>query len=249
MLSSIKKSMSGLLAQVQRLTTIGNNISNISTTAFKRSDASFSEVLSDDLDTSSLPLRPGTNLGVFQGASHVSELVFSQGSWQPTGRSLDLALEGDGFVELRDQNGRAVYVKGGSFSRDGAGRMVHSSGSIIPGVQLPEGSMAIDINARGEVQIVGDEGLLQLGTLRIVKFVNPGGLESLGGGQYLPTENTGVLTVDRETKVWQGFLESSNVSLTEEMTSLMRAQRAYQANAQAIRTFDEMWGKSNSLRR
>jgi flagellar basal-body rod protein FlgG len=107
----------------------------------------------------------------------------------------------------------------------------------------------MDINTAGGIFAAEGEGVVQLGNLRLVRFVNPTGLEAAGKGQYYPTANSGGLLPDRETKVWQGFLEASNVSLGDEMTSLIRAQRAYQANSQSVRTLDEMWGKTNSLRR
>ena len=249
MLNSIKRSVSGLMAQVQRLTAVGNNIANATTPGFKRSEGSFSELLMVELDHASTPIKPETPRDVPHGVVYTPQVLFTQGSLVPTGRSLDIAVDGSGFIELQGDSGGPVYVRGGSFTLDAAGRIVHSSGAVIPRVQINPEASAINISQNGEIAIALAGELTVVGTLRLVEFLNPSGLESLGQGQYLPSENSGPQTPSRATQVHQGHLEASNVSLADEMTSLIRAQRAYQTNAKSIKLLDEMWEKTNTIRR
>ncbi|MDP3486351.1 MAG: flagellar hook-basal body complex protein, partial [Bacillota bacterium] len=174
---------------------------------------------------------------------------FTQGSLIPTGRSLDIALDGPGFMELQDDKGSPVYVRGGSFTLDAAGRIVHSSGAVLPRVQVNPEASAINISHNGEIAIAHAGAVNVVGAIRLVEFVNPSGRESLGNGQYIPSENSGPETPSRSSQVHQGHLEASNVSLADEMTSLIRAQRAYQTNAKSIKLLDEMWEKTNTIRR
>lgn len=249
MLNSIKRSVSGLMAQVQRLTAVGNNIANATTPGFKRSEGSFSELLMVELDQASTPIRPESPKDVPHGVVYTPQVLFTQGGLLPTGRSLDIGIDGPGFIELQDETGRPVYVRGGSFTVDAAGRIVHSSGAVIPRVQIDPQASAINIDHTGEIATAHDGEITIVGAIRLVDFVNPSGLESLGGGQYTPSENSGPLTPSRSSQVYQGHLEASNVSLADEMTSLIRAQRAYQMNSKSIKQLDEMWEKTNTIRR
>jgi len=249
MLSSIKRSVSGLMAQVQRLTVVGNNIANATTPGFKRSEGSFTELLMVELDAASTPLKPEVPNEAPHGVVYQPEVLFTQGGLIPTGRSLDFALDGPGLIELQDSSGRPVFVRGGSFTLDVTGRIVHSSGAVVPRVQIHPQASAIDVNTSGEISMAVDGEGTTVGVLRIVEFVNPAGLELLGSGQYLPTENSGQQSPSRNTQLQQGFLESSNVSIVDEMTSLIRAQRAYQANARSLKSTDDMWEKTNTIRR
>lgn len=249
MLDSIKRSVSGLVAQVQRLTVVGNNIANATTPGFKRSEGSFSELLMAELDSTSTPLKPDESRESPLGSEYRPEVVFSQGSLIPTGKSLDFALDGKGFIELQEPSGRPVYVRGGSFSLDATGRIVHSSGANVPRVQIDPKASVVDVNHSGEISVAVEGVVTVVGSLRLVNFVNPAGLESVGQGQFITGVNSGVLSLDKATQVYQGYLEASNVSLVDEMTSLIRAQRAYQANAKSLKTLDDMWERTNAIRR
>ncbi|KAF0195854.1 MAG: flagellar basal-body rod protein FlgG [Bacillota bacterium] len=249
MLNSIKRSVSGLMAQVQRLTVVGNNIANATTPGFKRSEGSFSELLMVELDHASTPLKPESPKDVPHGVEYTPQVLFTQGSLVPTNRSLDIALEGSGFIELQDNTGKPVYVRGGSFTLDAVGRIVHSSGAVIPRIQIDPEASAISIDPTGEIAITHAGEVVVLGAIRLVEFANPSGLESPGHGQYVPSENSGPQTPSKSTQVHQGHVETSNVSLADEMTSLIRAQRAYQINAKSIKLLDEMWEKTNTIRR
>lgn len=247
MLQSIKRSVSGLVAQVNRLAAIGGNIANVQTAGHKRQAGTFSELLVQSLDQQSVPLT-GVQGGFVHGAEYRPETVFSQGDLLPTGRALDIALVGNGMIELHDANEQVVFARGGSFSLDAAGRLVHSSGALVPGVVIDPRAQVIDIDALGVVTFSVDGAVNEGGRLRVIGFMNPAGLDHLGELLFVPSANSGEPIPDSSV-VKQGFLEASNVSLLEEMTSLVRAQRVYQANATALRTLDEMWERSTDLRR
>lgn len=247
MLQSIKRSVSGLVAQMHRLTSISSNIANAKTAGHKRQSGTFSELLVQALDERNVPLASPQGRFV-HGVEYRPETQFTQGDLVPTGRALDIALVGNGFVELSGANEQPIFVRGGSFSLDAAGRLVHSSGYAVPGVTIPLTAQVIDIDSQGRITYAVDGAVSVGGSLRLVAFVNPAGLNHLGQSVFAPGLNSGEATADSSV-VKQGFLESSNVSLLEEMTSLVRAQRLYQTNAVAVRTLDEMWERSTDLRR
>ncbi|MBS3984533.1 MAG: flagellar hook-basal body protein [Selenomonadales bacterium] len=247
MLQSIKRSVSGLVAQMNRLTAISSNIANAKTAGHKRQSGTFSELLVQALDERNVPVSSPQGRFV-HGVEYRPETVFTQGDLVPTGRALDIALVGAGFLELADPMEQSVFVRGGSFSLDSAGRLVHSSGNVVPGVTIPQAAQVIDIDSQGRITYAVDGAVNVGGELRIVSFVNPAGLNHLGQLVFAQGVNSGEATAD-ESLVKQGFLEASNVSLLDEMTSLVRAQRVYQTNAAAVRTLDEMWERSTDLRR
>ena len=247
MLQSIRRSVSGLVAQMHRLNVISSNIANAKTAGHKRQAGTFSELLVQAFDERNVPLSsPGARL--VHGVEYRPETVFTQGDLLPTGRALDIALVGDGFVELSDANEQPVFVRGGSFVLDAHGRLVHSSGAAVPRVTIPPEAQVIDIDAKGAITYAVEGTVSVGGELRLVSFVNPAGLHHLGQLVFAPGVNSGEAT-GASSVVKQGFLEASNVSLLDEMTELVRAQRVYQTNAAAVRTLDEMWERSTDLRR
>lgn len=248
MINGIKRGVSGLVAQVNKLSHISNNIANVTTPSFKRTEGSFGQQLSAEMDTASVPLSPDGQTQTAQGAGYVPEIIFAQGAMAPTGRPWDLAVEGGGFIEL-DHAGKTVYVRGGSFNVDSDGRVSHGSGAVMPGIAVPQGATAVEIGLDGTITYATGEGFVPGGNIRLVTFVNVAGLEHIGQGQFAPTVNSGAAVNATQGQIHQGFLESSNVSLVDEMTSLIQAQRAYQANIRSVQQFDTMWEKTNALRR
>jgi len=249
MLTSIKRSFGGLIAQLNRLSIKGNNIANATTPGFKRTEGAFSELLLSGLDQRNVPVVTQGGENVTLGVEFKGEMLFTQGGLIATGRLLDVALQGSGLFELVDGSGQRSYTRNGSFTIDATGRLVHSSGSWLPDLVVPSNSGIIDIDPLGVVSVAVGGEAQEIARIRIVSFMNPSALESRGQSVYLPTENSGAAQADNETRLHQGYLELSNVSMAEEMTSLIRAQRAYQANSQAVRTLDEMWENVNALRR
>jgi len=249
MLAGIKRSFSGLLAQMGRLSTTGANIANATTPGYKRTEATFSEMLLTGLDRSNVPVAPGEDRNLAHGVELRSEMIFSQGGLVATGRPLDIAIEGQAWVELIDEGGRVSFTREGSFTLDARGRLVHGSGSWIPEINIPLDATIIDIDHAGIISVAQDGRVTEAGQLRLISFVNPSGLVNLGQSIFMVGENSGPGVADGEARVHQGYLELSTVSLSDEMTSLIRAQRAYQASSQAVRTLDEMWENVNALRR
>ncbi|MBT9135729.1 MAG: Flagellar basal-body rod protein FlgG [Firmicutes bacterium] len=249
MLAGIKRSFSGLMAQMQRLSVKGANIANATTPGFKRTEGTFSEMLLSGLDGRHVPVISGEGSNLTRGVEFRGELLFTQGGLVATGRLLDIAVEGRGLIELVDGAGRTSYTRNGSFTLDGSGRIVHSSGGWLEGLVVPTGATIIDIDQEGMVSVAHEGGVVEIGRIRLTSFLNPAGLDSLGQSTYAATENSGPAEIDDQAKLHQGYLELSNVSLADEMTSLIRAQRAYQASSHAVRTLDEMWENVNALRR
>jgi len=250
MLAGIKRSFSGLLAQIGRLSATGANIANATTPGYKRTEGTFSEILLSGLDRGSVPVAPGAEgMNLARGVEFRSEMLFTQGGLVATGRPLDIAIEGQSWIELVDEGGRVSFTREGSFTQDAMGRLVHGSGAWIPGIIIPPDATIIDVDHSGRISVAQDGGVAEVGQLRLVSFANPSGLLALGQSTFSVGENSGAGEADTEARVHQGYLELSTVSLSDEMTSLIRAQRAYQAGSQAVRTLDEMWENVNALRR
>jgi flagellar basal-body rod protein FlgG len=248
MINGIKRGVSGLVAQVQKLSHISNNIANVTTPGFKRTEGTFGQQLSAEMDTASIPLHPEGQSQTAQGVGYVPEIIFAQGAMTPTGRPWDLAMEGDGFIEVSSA-GREVYVRGGSFTVGSDGIASHSSGAILSGVLVPPDATAVEIGLDGSITFAIGESFMPGGAIKLMAFTNAAGLEHLGQGQFAATANSGQAVVATKGYLHQGFLEASNVSLVDEMTSLIQAQRAYQANVRSVQQFDGMWEKTNALRR
>jgi len=249
MLVSIRRSFSGLLAQIGRLSATGANIANATTPGYKRTESTFSEMLLSGLDRSNVPVAPGEERNLARGVEFRGEMLFTQGGLVATGRPLDIAIEGRAWIELVDEAGGISFTRDGSFTLDAMGRLVHGSGSHIPDIVIPQDATIIDIDHAGNVSVAQEGIVVVAGQLRLVSFANPSGLVSLGQSTFSVGENSGAGELDREARVHQGYLELSTVSMSDEMTSLIRAQRAYQASSQAVRTLDEMWENVNAMRR
>lgn len=249
MIAGIKRSFSGLLAQLGRLSATGANIANATTPGYKRTAGTFSEILLAGLDRGNVPVVPGEERQLALGVEFRSEMLFTQGGLLATGRPLDIAIEGNSWIELEHEGGRISFTREGSFTQDAMGRLVHGSGGWLPGILIPPQASVIDIDHAGRVS-VGQEGVVtEVGQVRLVAFINPSGLLNEGQSTFAPSENSGPAQPNVEGRLHQGYLELSTVSLSDEMTSLIRAQRAYQASSQAVRTLDEMWENVNALRR
>jgi flagellar basal-body rod protein FlgG len=166
---------------------------------------------------------------------------------------LDVAVVGEGFFRVQLPDGRIAYTRDGSFSLDAAGNLVTAEGKrvIFPG--LPVGQQEINISPQGQVFAVEADGdQVAVGTVTLAFFNNPQGLEHLGGNLLLATEASGEAenrAPGNATKLMQGYLESSNVDLSEELVNLLASQRAFELNSRALRTSDEMWSIANQIRR
>ncbi|GAA7646273.1 flagellar basal-body rod protein FlgG [Helicobacter pylori] len=262
MLRSLYSATSGMLAQQTHIDTTSNNIANVNTTGFKKSRADFNDLFYQAMqyagtNTSNTTLSPdGMEVGLGVRPSAITKM-FSQGSPKETENNLDVAITGKGFFQVQLPDGTTAYTRSGNFKLDEQGNLVTSEGYLlIPQITLPEDTTQVNIGVDGTVSVT--QGLQTtsnvIGQITLANFVNPAGLHSMGDNLFSITNASGEAIVSNPDsqglgKLRQGFLELSNVRLVEEMTDLITAQRAYEANSKSIQTADAMLQTVNSLKR
>ncbi|EJB31703.1 flagellar basal-body rod protein FlgF [Helicobacter pylori NQ4099] len=262
MLRSLYSATSGMLAQQTHIDTTSNNIANVNTTGFKKSRADFNDLFYQAMqyagtNTSNTTLSPdGMEVGLGVRPSAITKM-FSQGSPKETENNLDVAITGKGFFQVQLPDGITAYTRSGNFKLDEQGNLVTSEGYLlIPQITLPEDTTQVNIGVDGTVSVT--QGLQTtsnvIGQITLANFVNPAGLHSMGDNLFSITNASGEAIVGNPDsqglgKLRQGFLELSNVRLVEEMTDLITAQRAYEANSKSIQTADAMLQTVNSLKR
>ncbi|MGL2882215.1 flagellar basal-body rod protein FlgG [Helicobacter pylori] len=262
MLRSLYSATSGMLAQQTHIDTTSNNIANVNTTGFKKSRADFNDLFYQAMqyagtNTSNTTLSPdGMEVGLGVRPSAITKM-FSQGSPKETENNLDIAITGKGFFQVQLPDGTTAYTRSGNFKLDEQGNLVTSEGYLlIPQITLPEDTTQVNIGVDGTVSVT--QGLQTtsnvIGQVTLANFVNPAGLHSMGDNLFSITNASGDAIVGNPDsqglgKLRQGFLELSNVRLVEEMTDLITAQRAYEANSKSIQTADAMLQTVNSLKR
>jgi flagellar basal-body rod protein FlgG len=248
---SLYSAATGMEAQQMNLDTIANNLANVNTPGFKRSKIEFQDLLyqkprSVGADAGGGNIVP-TGVEIGNGARVASTAKeFTQGQLTSTGGQLDLAIQGDGFYEVQRPDGTIAYTRDGSFKLNANGQVVTGDGlPILSGFQtIPAGTTAINVASTGEVSVQTPSGN-QTFTLTLTRFANPSGLRSLGGNLYEETPasgtpETGSPGLQGFGTIMQGYVESSNVSLVEEMVNLIIAQRAYEINSKSVQASDEM---------
>lgn len=243
----------GMDAQQLRIDTIANNLANVATTGFKKGRAEFEDLFYETLQAPGAASASGEVLPTGAQVGHGVKLaaigrIYSQGDRLNTSRELDLAIDGDGFFQIENSDGQTLYTRDGSFQLDRDGNIVTSHGYLLsPNIQVPTDTLSITILDDGTVsaQLAGDLNPTDLGQIEIARFANPAGLRALGDNLLEPTESSG----DAETGVprelgfgaiAQGFLESSNVNMAEELVRMILAQRAFEVNSRVIQAGDEM---------
>ncbi|GAA7297705.1 flagellar basal-body rod protein FlgG [Helicobacter pylori] len=262
MLRSLYSATSGMLAQQTHIDTTSNNIANVNTTGFKKSRADFNDLFYQAMqyagtNTSNTTLSPdGMEVGLGVRPSAITKM-FSQGSPKETENNLDVAITGKGFFQVQLPDGTTAYTRSGNFKLDEQGNLVTSEGYLLtPQITLPEDTTQVNIGVDGTVSVT--QGLQTtsnvIGQITLANFVNPAGLHSMGDNLFSITNASGEAIVGNPDsqglgKLRQGFLELSNVRLVEEMTDLITAQRAYEANSKSIQTADAMLQTVNSLKR
>ena len=249
----------GLKNQQSRLDTIANNVANVNSAAYKSARLDFKDALYTNEFNPSYPRTPEPTGNQQKGHGVMIAAItkdFRTGSVQSTGRDLDVAIEGEGFFEVEDPNGNIVYTRNGSFELGetlegmflvtGDGWYIHDSeGNRI---QVPDVTDSISIETNGTmVFTLGDEETRV--NLGLYTFRNITGLESSGNGNYIETVASGEKRPAENARIWQGDLEISNVNLAEEMTRIIRTQRAFQLASRAVTTADDMEGIANNMRR
>lgn len=251
--SALYVSKTGLSAQDKQLTTISNNLANASTVGFKRDRAVFEDLLyqvqrqpgAQNTEDTQLPsgLQLGTGVRVVG-----TQKQFTEGNLQVTNQALDVAIDGRGFLSVLQPNGDMAYTRNGQLHLNADGQLVNANGLLLqPVIEVPQEARTVTIGTDGTVSAMmpGDANPQVLGNMEIVDFINPGGLESIGGNLYLETASSGapvggVAGQDGLGELQQGTLEGSNVNIVEEMVNMITTQRAYEMNSKVISTSDQM---------
>ena len=250
-------------AQQTRSEVIANNLANVNTTGFKRSRAHFEDLLYQTVQSGAVLGNPDANtlpaIQVGRGTRLAGvQRLHSQGPIEQTSRSLDIAIEGDGFFQVQLPNGQIGYTRDGSFGISDSGTIVTSSGyAVVPGIKLPSDAAEVSISPTGVVTVTKAENAaeqMELGRIELARFANPSGLLAAGENVYLETPASGapVTGFPQESgmgRLLQGHLEGSNVEIVQEMVEMITAMRAYEINSKAIKTADEMGQIANNVAR
>ncbi len=260
MINSLWIAKTGMEAQQTQLDVISHNLANTSTTGYKRASAVFQDLIYQNLrqvgsqSTEQNQLPTGLHLGLGVRTVATSR-NFMQGGLQQSNNNLDVAIKGNGFFQVTMPDGTAGYTRDGSFQVDAQGRLVTSSGlPVANGITIPPGATAISISQDGAVaaQLPGNTAPQPLGSLAMANFINPPGLEPRGENLYIETAASGQPTqgtpgTNGLGTVVQGYLETSNVNVVQELVSMIQTQRAYEMNSKAVQTSDQMLAKLAQL--
>lgn len=250
----------GMHMQQKSVDTISNNIANINTPGFKKGRVSFEDMVYRDLGAGAAVQDSANAARMMQGTGvALASIVksFVAGELKKTDQASDLAIRGEGFIEVTGADGSVAYSRGGTLSVDKDGFLTTAAGfalkpSIHVGSELRELTLTADGRVLGKSR--DSNATVELGQLELVRFADASGLESIGGNMYRPTERSGDAINGRVGEEGfgsfaQGFVEASNVNLVEEMVDLMVAQRAYESSVKLIQAADEMLAMSNNLRK
>ena len=260
MIQSLYSGASGMETQQYNLNTIANNLANANTAGFKKSKIEFQDLIYQRPRAVGAEAGGGnvvpTGVEMGNGARVVStSKVFTQGSLKQTGEKFDVAIQGDGFLQVQKPDGGFGYTRDGGLKVDGQGRVITSDGLIVLSGfgPIPAGTTAVSFSSNGEVTVESSGGVQNF-RVQLARFANPAGLRSLGGNIYEETPASGTAELGNPGEsgygtLLQGFVESSNVSIIEEMVNMIQAQRAYEVNSKSIQTSDEMLGQIAQLTR
>ncbi len=260
MMRSLWISKTGMEAQQTQLDTISNNLANASTNGYKRSHAVFEDLMYQNLrqsganstDQTTTPTGLQVGLGTRAVATSRS---FSQGNLQQSSNPLDVAISGQGFFELQMPDGTTGYTRDGSFQVSATGQLVTNNGyTVQPGITIPANATSVTIGSDGTVSVVlPTQATPQtVGKLQVASFINPAGLDPKGQNIYAETAasgtpNPGTPGQNGLGQVQQGFVETSNVNVVEELVGMIQTQRAYELNSKAIKTSDDMLARLTQL--
>jgi flagellar basal-body rod protein FlgG len=253
MFSSLWVAKTGLDAQQTQMDVISHNLANANTTGFKSSRASFQDLVYQNLrqpggqTTEQTQAPSGLMLGT--GVRVVgNEKLFTQGNIEQTGNSLDVAIQGHGFLQVTQPDGSIAYTRDGSLHMDQNGQVVTANGyAIDPAISIPANAQSITIGSDGTVSVSlpGQAAPQQVGTVQLADFINPAGLQPNGDNLYLETASSGSPQIGQPGlnglgTLGQGSLESSNVNVVEQMVNMIETQRTYEMNSKAVSAADSM---------
>ena len=250
----------GLDAQQTQMDVISHNLANVSTNGYKRSQAVFEDLIYQNMrqvganSSSDTQLPTGLQLGTGVRPVATSRL-FTQGNLQQTSNSFDMAISGHGFFQLQMPDGTTGYTRDGSFHPDAQGQLVNANGiPLSPPISVPQGTRDITIANDGTVtvSIAGQDGVTQIGQIQLATFQNAAGLDPQGQNVFKETDASGAPTastpgMNGAGMIQQGYLETSNVNVVEELVSMIQTQRAYEINSKAIQTSDQMLARISQL--
>jgi flagellar basal-body rod protein FlgG len=263
MLRALYTSATGMKAQELQIDNTANNLANVNTTGFKRSQVDFADLLYATLEQPGMevaagqPSPTGLQIGTGVRAAGTTK-VFTPGAMEQTGNPLDVAIEGDGFFTVQLPNQELRYTRAGAFRIDGNGQLVTADGfHVQPPIRIQEGIDLVTLNIGADGTVTGirsgsPDATVNLGQLQLARFLNPAGLSSEGGNLYAETPASGVAVTGNPGLngmgfIRQGALEGSNVAVVSELISLISAQRAYEINSRAIRAGDQMLSVSADI--
>ena len=260
MIRSLWIAKTGLDAQQTNMDVIANNLANVSTNGFKRQRAVFEDLLYQTLrqpgaqSSEQTTLPSGLQIGT--GVRPVAtERLHSQGNLSQTNNSKDIAIKGEGFFQVQMPDGTNAYTRDGSFQVDQNGQLVTAGGfQVQPAITIPANALSMTVGRDGivSVPLQGQTATQQVGQLTLTTFINNSGLESVGENLYQETASSGA---PNETTpglnggglLYQGYVETSNVNVAEELVNMIQTQRAYEINSKAVSTSDQMLQKLAQL--
>lgn len=269
MIRALWTASTGMYGQQLNVDTIAHNLANVTTMGFKKVRVNFQDLMYQTIRpagaTSLLGIQIPTALDVGHGVRPAAtQRLFMPGSFLHTGNKFDLAIEGEGFFQVRLPDNTLAYTRDGTFRVDGQGRLVTADGHFLVmgatggggAVVIPANAVEVTIAEDGTISVLiaGESTPRQLGQIRLARFVNPSGLSAQGRNLLKQTVASGQPSVRRPGEagtgtIVQGYLETSNVQVVEEMVNLIVAQRAYEVSSRAVQTADDMLGMANALRR
>jgi len=260
MIRSLWIAKTGLDAQQTQMDAISNNLANVGTTGFKRGRVAFEDLLYQNVrqagaNTSQQTQLP-TGLQLGTGVRPTATVrMHTQGNLQKTENPLDLAVNGQGFFQIQLPDGTTGFTRDGSFHVDANGQIVNGSGfALSPAITVPPGAQSVTIGQDGTVTVTvaGQVAPQNVGQVQLASFANPAGLESRGQNLFVETAASGTPNANTPGTnglglLQQGYLETSNVNVVEELVSMIQTQRAYEINSKAIQTSDQMLSRLSQL--
>jgi flagellar basal-body rod protein FlgG len=260
MIRALYTAATGMSAQQTNLDTVANNLANSATAGFRQRRVQFEEMMYQNLvSPGAAASQQTTSAGLQIGLgtrSATSEIIMTQGDFNETDNTLDMAIQGTGFFQVQKPDGTIAYTRAGNFQRSSTGQVVTAEGDpLIPSITVPANAGTISISQYGIVSttLAGQNAVTQLGTIQLATFANPGGLNSLGGNLFAQTSASGNAVTDTPGgstgmgTLQQGYLEGSNVDVVTEFVNMIVAQRAYESNSKVVHVADDMYSQINGL--
>lgn len=260
MIPALRTAASGMQTQQMNIDTIANNLANVNTIGFRKSRAEFADLLYQNLRAPGAQSSPSTRVpaGIQLGLGvrlTAVQKIFQQGSLKTTQNPFDIAIQGNGFFQVLLPDGQFGYTRAGNFTANENGQLVTPDGFLLqPQITIPSEAEAVTIEQDGTVSVLQQGQTNVLGNIQLATFINPAGLQARGSNIFTETiasgaANLGTPTTSQFGSLLQGYQESSNVNLVEEMVDMILAQRAYEVNSRSIRTADTLLSTVTNLAR